>query len=136
MRAFRKAAATAPDVEAFLAEETRGRKRKKDDVMFAVIKAQGKQYKVAEGDTLTLDRMVGEKGKKVALGEVLMIIDGASAKVGKPVVDGAKVEAEILDHGRDDKILVFKKRRRQGYQRTRGHRQHQTTVKITSIRAG
>jgi large subunit ribosomal protein L21 len=102
--------------------------------MFAVIKAQGKQYKVAEGDTLTIDRLVGEKGKKITLGEVLMVGNGADLKLGK-ALSGAKVEAEIVDHGRDDKIIVFKKRRRQGYQRTRGHRQHQTTVKITSISA-
>jgi large subunit ribosomal protein L21 len=103
--------------------------------MFAVIKAQGKQYKVAEGDTLTIDRMVGEAGSKIALGEVLMIVDGATTTVGKPLVKGAKVEAEIVEHGRDDKIIIFKKRRRQNYQRTRGHRQHQTTVKITAISA-
>jgi large subunit ribosomal protein L21 len=80
--------------------------------------------------------MVGKAGSKVALGEVLMFVDGATTNVGKPQVKGAKVEAEIVEHGRDDKIIVFKKRRRQGYQRTRGHRQHQTTVKITSISAG
>jgi large subunit ribosomal protein L21 len=102
--------------------------------MFAVIKAQGKQYKVAEGDVLTIDRLVGEKGKKITLGEVLMVGEGADLKLGK-ALSGAKVEAEIVDHGRDKKIIVFKKRRRQNYQRTRGHRQHQTTVKITSISA-
>ena len=103
--------------------------------MFAVIKAQGKQYKVAKGDTLTIDRLPGDKGKTVSLGEVIMVGKGADIKLGK-AVSGAKVEAEIVDHGRDKKIIVFKKRRRQNYQRTRGHRQHQTTVKITSISAG
>lgn len=102
--------------------------------MFAVIKAQGKQYKVAEGDVLTIDRLEGEKGKKITLGEVIMVGKGADVKLGKSL-SGAKVEAEIVDHGRDKKIIVFKKRRRQNYQRTRGHRQHQTTVKITSISA-
>jgi len=102
--------------------------------MFAVIKAQGKQYKVAEGDVLTIDRLAGEKGKKITLGEVIMVGNGADVKLGKSI-SGAKVEAEIVDHGRDKKIIVFKKRRRQNYQRTRGHRQHQTTVKITSISA-
>jgi len=102
--------------------------------MFAVIKAQGKQYKVAEGDVLTIDRLAGEKGKKITLGEVIMVGKGADVKLGKSI-SGAKVEAEIVDHGRDKKIIVFKKRRRQNYQRTRGHRQHQTTVKITSISA-
>jgi large subunit ribosomal protein L21 len=101
--------------------------------MFAVIKAQGKQYKVAQGDELTIDRLAGEKGAKVSLGEVLMLVDGGKSTVGKPVISGAKVEAEILDHPRGDKIKVFKKRRRKNYHRTRGHRQDLTTVKITSI---
>jgi large subunit ribosomal protein L21 len=101
--------------------------------MFAVIKAQGKQFKVAQGDTLTIDRLAGEKGSKVSLGEVLMLVDGGKSTVGKPVISGAKVEAEILDHPRGDKIKVFKKRRRKNYHRTRGHRQDLTTVKITAI---
>jgi large subunit ribosomal protein L21 len=104
--------------------------------MFAVIKAQGKQFKVAEGDTLTVDRMVGDAGAKISLGEVLMLIDGATTTVGKPLVSGAKVTAEIVDHSRGDKIKVFKKRRRKNYHRTRGHRQDLTTVKITAITAG
>jgi large subunit ribosomal protein L21 len=102
--------------------------------MFAVIKAQGKQYKVAQGDELTIDRLAGEKGAKVSLGEVLMLVDGGKSTVGKPVISGAKVEAEILDHPRGDKIKVFKKRRRKNYHRTRGHRQDLTTVKITAIK--
>ena len=101
--------------------------------MFAVIKAQGKQYKVAQGDQLVIDRLAGEKGAKVALGEVLMLIDGGKSTIGTPVLSGAKVEAEILDHSRAEKIKVFKKRRRKNYHRTRGHRQDQTTVKITAI---
>jgi large subunit ribosomal protein L21 len=103
--------------------------------MFAVIKAQGKQFKVAQGDTLTVDRLKGDAGAKVALGEVLMLVDGASTKVGAPVVSGAKVEAEIVEHKRGDKIKVFKKKRRKNYHRTRGHRQDLTTVKITAITA-
>ena len=103
--------------------------------MFAVIKAQGKQFKVAQGDLLTIDRLAGETGKKVALGEVLMLVDGAKATVGKPLVSGAKVEAEIVEQLRGDKIKVFKKRRRKNYHRTRGHRQDLTTVKITAIKA-
>lgn len=103
--------------------------------MFAVIKAQGKQFKVAKGDTLTVDRLAGEAGNKIALGDVLMLIDGATTKVGKPTVSGAKVEAEIVEHSRGDKIKVFKKRRRKSYHRTRGHRQDLTTVKITAITA-
>jgi large subunit ribosomal protein L21 len=102
--------------------------------MFAVIKAQGKQFKVAEGDQLTVDRLAGEAGAKIALGEVLMLVDGDSTKVGKPTVDGAKVEAQIVEHLRGDKIRVFKKKRRKNYHRTRGHRQDLTTVKITAVK--
>jgi large subunit ribosomal protein L21 len=103
--------------------------------MFAVIKAQGKQYRVATGDELTIDRLSGDKGAKIALGEVLMLVDGGKTTVGTPLVGGAKVEAEIVEHSRGDKIKVFKKRRRQNYHRTRGHRQDLTTVKITAITA-
>jgi large subunit ribosomal protein L21 len=103
--------------------------------MFAVIKAQGKQYKVAQGDELTIDRLVGDAGATIALGEVLMLVDGSNTKLGTPVVGGAKVQAEIVSHSRGDKIKVFKKRRRKNFHRTRGHRQELTTVKITSITA-
>jgi large subunit ribosomal protein L21 len=103
--------------------------------MFAVIKAQGKQFKVAQGDELTVDRLQGDAGASIALGEVLMLIDGANTTVGAPVVSGAKVQAEIVSHSRGDKIKVFKKRRRKNFHRTRGHRQELTTVKITSITA-
>jgi large subunit ribosomal protein L21 len=103
--------------------------------MFAVIKAQGKQYKVAQGDELTIDRLVGDAGATIALGEVLMLVDGSNTKLGTPVVGGAKVQAEIVSHSRGDKIKVFKKRRRKNFHRTRGHRQDLTTVKITSITA-
>lgn len=104
--------------------------------MLAVIKAQGKQFKVAQGDTLTIDRMVGEAGAKISLSEVLMLIDGGNTTVGKPLVAGAKVQAEIVEHSRGDKIKIFKKRRRKNYHRTRGHRQDLTTIKITAITAG
>jgi large subunit ribosomal protein L21 len=103
--------------------------------MFAVIKAQGKQYKVSQGDELTIDRLVGDAGATIALGEVLMLVDGSNTKLGTPVVGGAKVQAEIVSHSRGDKIKVFKKRRRKNFHRTRGHRQDLTTVKITSITA-
>jgi large subunit ribosomal protein L21 len=103
--------------------------------MFAVIKAQGKQFKVAQGDTLVIDRLAGDAGAKIALGEVLMLIDGGSTKIGAPILSGAKVQAEIVSHSRGEKIKVFKKRRRKNFHRTRGHRQELTTVKITAITA-
>jgi large subunit ribosomal protein L21 len=103
--------------------------------MFAVIKAQGKQFRVAQGDTLVIDRLAGDAGATVALGEVLMLIDGGSTKIGAPILSGAKVQAEIVSHSRGEKIKVFKKRRRKNFHRTRGHRQELTTVKITAITA-
>jgi large subunit ribosomal protein L21 len=106
-----------------------------ETTMFAVIKAQGKQFRVAEGDTLTVDRLTGETGATIALGEVLMLVDGGNTKIGAPIISGAKVTAEIVEHSRGDKIKVFKKRRRKNYHRTRGHRQDLTTVKITAITA-
>jgi large subunit ribosomal protein L21 len=120
-------------LRAFIFEAAAYAKARK--IMLAVIKAQGKQYKVAQGDTLTIDRLAGEAGAKVALGEVLMLIDGGKTTVGAPLVSGAKVEAEIVAHDKGDKVLVVKKRRRKGYKRTKGHRQHLTTVKITGISA-
>ena len=103
--------------------------------MFAVIKAQGKQFRVAQGDTLVIDRLAGDAGATVALGEVLMLIDGGSTMIGAPILSGAKVQAEIVSHSRGEKIKVFKKRRRKNFHRTRGHRQELTTVKITAITA-
>ena len=101
--------------------------------MFAVIKAQGKQYKVAQGDELTIDRLVGDAGASIALGEVLMLVDGSNTKLGTPIVGGAKVQAEIVSHSRGDKIKVFKKRRRKGYSKRIGHRQLLTVLKVDGI---
>jgi large subunit ribosomal protein L21 len=102
--------------------------------MHAVIKTGGKQYRVAEGDVLNVETLAGEAGDTVAF-DVLAVGDGADMKIGTPLVDGAKVEAEIVDHNRADKIIVFKKKRRQGYRRTYGHRQNQTVVRVTGISA-
>lgn len=102
--------------------------------MFAVIKTGGKQYKVAKDDVITVEKLAAEAGSKVELGEVLMIGgEGAEAKIGAPLVDGAKVTAEVVDQTRARKIIVFKKKRRQNYRRKAGHRQHQTVLKITDI---
>lgn len=103
--------------------------------MYAVIKSHGKQYKVAEGDQLTLDRVAGEAGAKVTLGEVLMLVGGGKTTIGAPIVSGARVEAEIVSHDRGGTILVIKKKRRKGYKRTKGHRQPQSTIRITGIHA-
>jgi large subunit ribosomal protein L21 len=103
--------------------------------MHAVIKTGGKQYRVAEGDVLNVETLAGEAGDTIAFDEVLAVGDGADIKIGTPIVEGAKVEAEILDQTRGEKIIVFKKKRRQGYRRTAGHRQNLTVVRVTGISA-
>ena len=102
--------------------------------MFAVIKTGGKQYKVAKDDVITVERLPGEAGGSVSFEEVLML-GGDDAKVGAPLVDGASVSGEIVEQTRGEKIIVFKKQRRQNYRRKKGHRQELTVVKITDILA-
>ena len=100
--------------------------------MFAVIKTGGKQYRVAANDVVTVEKLEGEAGAKIEFTEVLMV----GTKIGAPVVVGAVVTAEVVEQGRAKKVIAFKKRRRQNSKRTRGHRQHQTTVRILDIAAG
>ncbi len=103
--------------------------------MYAVIQAQGRQYKVSEGDTITVDRIEAPVGSKITFEEVLMT-GGDEAKVGTPLVDGASVVGELVDQGRGPKLIIFKKRRRHANsQTTRGFRAHTSTVKITTINA-
>jgi large subunit ribosomal protein L21 len=104
--------------------------------MFAVIKTGGKQYKVAAEDTITIMTLAGEAGEKVTFNDVLMIVDGDKATTGAPLVAGASVSAEIVEHSRGPKVIAFKKRRRKHSKRKRGHRQDLTVVKITGISAG
>jgi len=104
--------------------------------MFAIIRTGGKQYRVAEGDVLAVEKLAGEPGATVELGEVLMVGDGATLSTGAPLVAGASVSAELVEHRRADKIIVFKKKRRQNYRRKNGHRQHETVLRITGITAG
>ena len=101
--------------------------------MFAVIKTGGKQYKVASGDVIAVERLPVEVGSHIDLEQVLLIGDGASMTVGNPVIAGAAVAATVVDQTRGDKIIVFKKKRRQNYRRRRGHRQDLTVLKITDI---
>ena len=102
--------------------------------MYAVIKAGGHQYKVQEGDKITIDKMVGNEGDQVTFDNVLMI-GGKKATIGAPLVNGASVEATIQGQGHGRKIIVFKYKRRKNYRRTKGHKQPLTTVKITKINA-
>ena len=99
--------------------------------MLAVIRTGGKQYTVATGDVLQVDRLPGEAGSSVTFSEVLM----AGTKAGAPLLAGASVAAEIVDHDRAPKVVAFKKRRRKNTHRKRGHRQMLTRVKITGITA-
>jgi len=103
--------------------------------MFAVVKTGGKQYKVAEGDIIQVEKLPVEAGKKVELGEVLMLCDGGKVTAGSPFVAGAKVAAEVVAQSRSGKLIVFKKKRRQNYRRKKHQRQEFTVLKITAIKA-
>jgi large subunit ribosomal protein L21 len=103
--------------------------------MYAVIRTGGKQYRVAENDVLFVEKLDAEVGSTVQLDEVLMV-GGDEVKVGRPLVEGARVEAVVLDQTRAPKIVVFKKKRRKNYRRKRGHRQLQTVLRVTRIIAG
>merc|ERR1711990_49727 len=98
-------------------------------LMHAVLKTGGKQYRVTKDDVITIERVNGEPGSEVSFEEILILGD----KVGSPFIKGAVVSAEILEQKKDNKIIVFKKKRRKDYKRTLGHKQMHTVVKITSI---
>jgi len=102
--------------------------------MFAVIRTGGKQYTVAKNDVIAVEKLDGEPGATVELGEVLMVGDGADVSTGTPLLAGATVSATLVEQRRAAKIIVFKKKRRQNYRRKNGHRQHQTVLQITGIR--
>lgn len=101
--------------------------------MYAVIKAGGKQYRVAPGETLKVETIVAAVGDTVSFSEVLLVADGEAVKIGAPVVTGAVVKAEVTAHGRGDKIRIIKHRRRKHYHKEQGHRQNFTAIKITEI---
>ena len=102
--------------------------------MYAVIETGGKQYRVEKDTVLSVEKLPSEKGKSVTFERILLAADKDEVKVGAPFLKGAKVTAEVLDQYKGDKVIAFKKRRRHGYHRTRGHRQKLTKVKITSIK--
>ena len=97
--------------------------------MFAVIKTGGKQYKVATNDVIRVEKLAGEAGETVTLDQVLMVGD----KMGAPIVAGASVTATVLEQMRAEKVIIFKKKRRQNYRRKKGHRQELTVLRITNI---
>src|SRR3546814_19916219 len=101
--------------------------------MFAVIKTGGKQYKVAKDDVIVIEKLKGEAGEVIAFESVLMVGEGAETKAGTPFVEGVCVAGEVVEQARGDKILVFKKKRRQNYRRPSGHRPDLTVVRIPDI---
>ena len=103
--------------------------------MYAVIKTGGKQYKVEEGTVLQIEKLEQNEGDTIEFNDVLMYSDGENVTLGSPLVENAIVKAEIIKQAKDKKVLVFKYKRRKGYRRMRGHRQHFTEIKINSIKA-
>jgi large subunit ribosomal protein L21 len=101
--------------------------------MYAVIKTGGKQYRVEPNDKLRVDKLAGEPGATVDINDVLMVGEGDKTQVGAPMLDGASVKLEVLEQTRNDKIVVFKKKRRQNYRRKQGHKQEMTVVRVAEI---
>jgi len=103
--------------------------------MYAIVRTGGKQYQVACGDQLRVEKLAGNVGDSIDLNDVLMIVDGENVTVGQPVLENAKVTAKIAEQGKSKKVIVFKKKRRKGYRLRRGHRQMYTSLKIEAISA-
>jgi large subunit ribosomal protein L21 len=103
---------------------------------YAVIRTGGKQYRVAPGDVIRVEKLGGDPGAEVEFREVLMTADGDAVRVGTPLVAGARVAGQVVEHGKAKKILVFKKKRRKNYRRHQGHRQEFTAVRVTNIETG
>jgi len=103
--------------------------------MYAVIKTGGKQYRVAEGDILRVGKIKGEVGETVEFEEVLMVVNGERVEVGTPILENSKVVGEIVEQGKSKKVLVFKSKRRKGYRKKQGHRQHYTLLKVKEIKS-
>ena len=103
--------------------------------MYAVIETGGKQYKVEPGQTLHVEKLDGDVGTNIEFDRVLLIANDGNVALGQPLVAGARVTAKILDHDRGERLIVYKFRPKKNYRRKNGHRQHETTVKITGITA-
>jgi large subunit ribosomal protein L21 len=101
--------------------------------MFAVVRTGGKQYRVSENDVIVVEKLAGEAGEVIVLGDVLAVGDDKAQSIGTPTVSGASVAAQVLEQTRGDKVIVFKKKRRQGYRRKKGHRQELTALRVTEI---
>lgn len=103
--------------------------------MYAIVRTGGKQYQVAQGELLRVEKLAGQVGETIELPEVLFVADGEQVKIGQPMVEGARVTATIMAHGKGKKVLVFKKKKTQGYQKMHGHRQNYTALRIDAISA-
>jgi large subunit ribosomal protein L21 len=101
--------------------------------MYAIVEIQGKQFKVSEGQEIFVNRVQGEEGSQVTFDKVLLVSNNGSFQIGKPLLEGTKVSTTIVQHLKSDKVLIFKKRRRKGYQILKGHRQPISKIKIDSI---
>ncbi|HPD60824.1 MAG TPA: 50S ribosomal protein L21 [Thermodesulfobacteriota bacterium] len=101
--------------------------------MFAVVRTGGKQYKVKEGDIIKIEKLDGEEGDSIELKEVLLIGDVPEIRIGQPLVSNAKVVGSIITQGKSKKVVIFKAKRRKGYQKKQGHRQRYTSLKINQI---
>ncbi|MDR3392619.1 MAG: 50S ribosomal protein L21 [Sulfuriferula sp.] len=103
--------------------------------MYAVIKTGGKQYRVVAGEKIKVEQITADVGSEIVLDQVFMVANGDDIKVGAPLVNGAKVTATVVSHGRHDKVKIFKMRRRKHYQKHQGHRQNYTEIQISGISA-
>lgn len=101
--------------------------------MYAVIRTGGKQYRVAAGNRIKVEKLAADVGAEFTIGEVLAVGEGETVKLGTPLLTGASVKAKIVSHGRNDKVRIFKLRRRKHYQKHQGHRQSFTEIEITNI---
>ena len=104
--------------------------------MYALVEIKGKQYRATKDDVLTVDRLAEAEGTQVEFGDVVLLRDDDTVTVGTPYVDGAVVKAEVTEHGRDKKIVVFKHKRRKNYRRTHGHRRHYSVIRVKDIVSG
>ncbi|HRQ60419.1 MAG TPA: 50S ribosomal protein L21 [Alphaproteobacteria bacterium] len=103
--------------------------------MFAIMRTGGKQYRVQKGDKLRVEKLDVTADQNITIDDVLMVSDGKSVKVGEPAVKGASVLARVIDQVRNDKITIFKKKRRQNYRRKKGHTQNMTLIEITDVKS-
>ena len=104
--------------------------------MYAIIESGGFQFRIEPGMKLNVPRLTAEEGDSVTIDKVMLLADGEDVSVGSPLVEGASVEAQVLEHGRGGKITVYKRKRRKGYEKTTGHRQDYTRIEIKSINKG